>query len=537
MAITPTRRGLLQTASAMLLAPLIKAEEKTASPSFATLFTEDGPRPLTRSGDRWQASGIELISQPTIRLSCPKENPVRLHLRWSRAIPANLRFLGDAWERSYGDLAFRNMEPERVLPWYFLATDGHTTQAFGVKTAPCALCFWQVDPEGVSLWCDLRNGGRAVQLGSRELPVAEIVTRTYSDRSPFHAAQDFCRALCDKPRLPKAPIYGGNNWYYAYGHSSASDIRQDSERIASVSESLSNRPLMVIDDGWAPNATAGPWRTGNARFPDMPQLASDMRKIGVQPGLWTRPLFTRDTIPETARLRPNTLDPTDPQAAASIQADLRTVISWGYQLIKHDFSTYDLLGRWGFNMNSEITDSNWNFRDRTRTNAEIIRDFYLLLREAAGETPLLGCNTMGHLAAGLFEAQRSGDDTSGRDWNRTLKMGVNTLAFRMPQHNAFFAIDADCVGLTTHIDWKWNRQWLDLLARSGTPLFVSIAPDALGPEQKAAVREAFQRASQVQPVAEPIDWLTNNQPQHWSAQGKQVNYDWYGKEGVSPFGG
>jgi alpha-galactosidase len=260
-----------------------------------------------------------------------------------------------------------------------------------------------------------------------------------------------------------------------------------------------------------------------------------MRKIGVQPALWTRPLFTRDTVPGTAPLRPNTLDPTDPQAASLIQEDLRTVISWGYQLIKHDFSTYDLLGRWGFNMNSEITDSNWNFRDRTRTNAEIIRDFYLLLRNAAGETPLLGCNTIGHLSAGLFEAQRTGDDTSGRDWNRTLKMGVNTLAFRMPQHNAFFAIDADCVGLTTHIDWKWNRQWLDLLARSGTPLFVSIAPDALGPEQKAAVREAFQRASQVQPVAEPIDLLTNNQPRHWSAQGKQVSYDWYGKEGVSPF--
>jgi alpha-galactosidase len=541
MAIVPTRRALLETAATLLLAPRLEAgensSEKTSTPTSATLFTEGGAHPLARSGDRWQATGIELSTQPSLRLTCPNDNPVRLHLRWSRAIPSSLSFLGDAWERSYGDLAFRHMEPERILPWYFLATDGHVTQALGVKTAPSALCFWQVDPEGISLWCDLRNGGRAVQLASRELTIAEVVTRTYSDRSAFHAAQDFCRQLCDKPRLPQSPIYGGNNWYYAYGHSSASDIREDSERIASVSESLTNRPLMVIDDGWAPNPTAGPWRTGNSRFPDMPQLASDMLKIGVKPALWTRPLYTKPDIPESARLRPNTLDPTDPQAAALIQEDLRTVISWGYQLIKHDFSTYDLLGRWGFNMNSEITDSDWNFRDRTRTNAEIIRDFYVLLRKAAGETPLLGCNTIGHLSAGLFEAQRTGDDTSGRDWNRTLKMGVNTLAFRMPQHNAFFAIDADCVGLTTHIDWKRNRQWLDLLARSGTPLFVSIAPDALGPEQKAAVQEAFKRASQTQPVAEPIDWLTNNQPQRWLAQGKQISYDWFGKDGVSPFGG
>jgi hypothetical protein len=41
----------------------------------------------------------------------------------------------------------------------------------------------------------------------------------------------------------------------------------------------------------------------------------------------------------------------------------------------------------------------------------------------------------------------------------------------------------------------------------------------------------------MQTPAEPTDWLTTSQPQHWRAQSKQLNYDWYGKEGVSPFGG
>jgi alpha-galactosidase len=384
------------------------------------------------------------------------------------------------------------------------------------------------------LWCDLRNGGRGVQLGSRELYIGEVVTRSYLDSSPFEAARQFCQLMSPKPRLPKSIIYGGNNWYYAYGHSSASDILQDSERIASVSDSNTNRPWMVIDDGWEPNPVAGPWR-GNSKFPDMPKLAADMQKIGVKPGIWMRPLFTRDPIPPSSMLRPFTLDPTVPAAADQMQKDLRTVISWGYQLVKHDFSTFDLFGRWGFQMGAEITDSNWNFRDRTRTNAEIIRSFYLLLRQAAGDTMLLGCNTVGHLAAGLFEIQRIGDDTSGRDWNRTRKMGVNTLAFRLPQHNSFFAVDADCVGLTKQIDWRLNRQWLDLLARSGSPLFVSIAPDALGPEQRSAIRDAFQMASVPQPVAEPMDWLTDNQPQHWMAGNKNLDYDWFGEEGVSPF--
>jgi alpha-galactosidase len=542
MADSTTRRGLLQASAGFLLAAGARAASVAVAsvPSSAWLFSESGAHPLTRSGERWQADGIELTARASaqslkLSLQSPKSNPVRLHVRWAFRVSPDLRFLGDAWERSYGDLAFRGMEPERILPWYVLATDGHTTHAFGVKTGPAALCFWQVDPEGISLWCDLRNGGRAVQLGSREIAIAEVISRSYSDRSAFQAAKHFCGLLCPNPRLPQSPIYGGNNWYYAYGHSSASDILQDSERIVSISDGNSNRPWLVIDDGWSPNATAGPWRTGNSKFPDMPKLASEMKKMGVRPGVWMRPLYTRSAI--SSPLRPMTLDPTDPQAAALIAEDLRTVISWGYELVKHDFSTFDLLGRWGSQMGAEITDANWNFRDRTRTNAEVIRDFYLLLRKAAGETMLLGCNTVGHLAAGIFEVHRIGDDTSGRDWNRTRRMGVNTLAFRLPQHNTFFAIDADCVGLTRQIDWSLNRQWLDLLARSGSPLFVSIAPDALGAEQKAAVKEAFKLASSPLPVAEPLDWLSDNQPRRWTAQGKQLSYNWYGQDGESPFGG
>ena len=63
-------------------------------------------------------------------------------------------------------------------------------------------------------------------------------------------------------------------------------------------------------------------------------------------------------------------------------------------------------------------------------------------------------------------------------------MGVNTLAFRGAQHRAFYTADADCVGVTNAIPWALNREWLDLVSRSGTMLFVSLAPDALGADQK-----------------------------------------------------
>lgn len=277
----------------------------------------------------------------------------------------------------------------------------------------------------------------------------------------------------------------------------------------------------------------------------MPQLAADMRKIGVRPGLWMRPLFTKEIVPADWRLHSSganaelshrhayTLDPTVPEVRARIAADMERAVQWGYELIKHDFSTYDLLGRWGFRMGTELTEPGWAFSDRTLTNAEIIRNLYATLRQAAGEALILGCNTVGHLSAGVFELSRTGDDTSGRDWNRTRKMGVNTLAFRAPQHGSFYAIDADCVGLTKDIPWQDNRQWLDLLSRSGTPLFVSAAPDAVGPEQRKALQQAFTRASEPQPLIEPLDWLTTTQPQHWLAGGVPVNYDWFTAESPS----
>jgi hypothetical protein len=39
-------------------------------------------------------------------------------------------------------------------------------------------------------------------------------------------------------------------------------------------------------------------------------------------------------------------DPTIPEAREKIRAKLRELTTWGYQMVKHDFSTYDLLGQW-----------------------------------------------------------------------------------------------------------------------------------------------------------------------------------------------
>jgi alpha-galactosidase len=148
---------------------------------------------------------------------------------------------------------------------------------------------------------------------------------------------------------------------------------------------------------------------------------------------------------------------------------------------------------------------------------------------------IIGCNTFGHLAAGLVELQRTGDDTSGREFNRTRRMGVNTLAFRAPQHRAFFDLDADCAPITPQLPWDLASRWLDLVARSGTALFVSPDPKALNAVSKPAIQRAFALAAAPQTTAEPLDWMDTTTPGRWRIQGRTVEFDWYGPDGATPF--
>ena len=217
---------------------------------------------------------------------------------------------------------------------------------------------------------------------------------------------------------------------------------------------------------------------------------------------------------------------------------MKEAVGWGYELVKHDFSTYELLGQWGNEMGASPTVPGWHLHDRSRTNAEVILDLYRDLRATAGEsTCVIGCNTVGHLAAGLFEVSRTGDDVSGRNWERTRRMGVNTLAFRLPQNRRFFIVDADCVPITKAVDWRSTAQWLDVVARSGTALIVSPEPEAIGPEQREALKDAFAAAVATKGSA-ALDWMKTATPMRWSFGTETKNeqtYDWLQDQGAWPF--
>ena len=531
---------------------MLKNILKVNRPDFIELTTETKTVTAKWENDDYNLDDINVkLNQDNehlaIFLTAQTSKVKWIKLRWNNlSWDKSVRFLGDAWERGYGDMEWKGMNPNRFMPWYFCAKSEAKSACYGVKVRPSAMCFWQVDSLGMTLFLDVRCGGSGVNLKGRVIKLADVIACEMRDCTSFEAMQEFCGQMCEDPILPKYPVYGSNNWYYAYGKSSESEILADCDYILNLTKDIENKPYMVIDDCWQEHHrlneyNGGPWTKGNEKFPDMKALADKLVQKGVRPGIWVRLLLNEDeNIKNEWRLSHNNcIDPTNPEALNYIKEDIKRICNWGYTLIKHDFSTFDLFGKWGFQMSPLVTDDGWHFYDDSLTSAEVVKLLYKAILDASveasnGETLILGCNTIGHLGAGYMHINRTGDDTSGVIWERTRFMGVNTLAFRLPQHGKFYEIDADCVGIDGGISWSMNKQWADVLAKSGTPLFISVRPNILDETEKQELHEILKVASKQEHHVIPVDWEETTCPEHWQDKDHDIDckYQWFEETGL-----
>lgn len=471
-----------------------------------------------------------------VTLTADKSEVKWASLHWKVRMPLGCRIYADAWERGYCEFEWRGISGNRPLPWYFVASKDDKTACYGVKTLPDSFCGFQCFRGEIILKCQTYNGKRGVILGGKTITCAEIVTKEYEGISAHKAMCDFAGVMAVNPVFPEKPVYGYNNWYYAYGRSSDEEIMENTKQLARLTKGLENRPYMVIDDCWQikhwfrGGYNGGPWRESNSDFPDMKKLAEKISAMDILPGIWFRPLQNADE-----RLRPYytnaeefILDPTYPEVLDYVAEDVKNIVGWGYKLIKHDFSTNDIFDIWGMDMRDFPSKRAYDLHDRSLTNAEIIKKVYKTIYDAAdGKAIIIGCNCVGHLGTGYFHIHRSGDDTSGRQWKQTLRLGVNTLAFRAHQQGKFFFVDGDCAGLTEKIDFEQNKEWLRLLAYSGTPLFVSVGPETLNAEQEKYLAEMLAVASKERNVVEPLDWFDDSLPSEYLIDGQKTEFDWY----------
>jgi len=322
----------------------------------------------------------------------------------------------------------------------------------------------------------------------------------------YLAARKFAGMMCENPVMPKTPVFGVNNWYWAYGRISRDTIKTETKQLMEMTHGTKHRPYMILDDGWqlnrsfVPGATynGGPWY-GNDKFGDMRDTAEDIIKAGARPGIWYRPLYTIGDIPndevffkESCKI---VLDPSHPQVLEKIYNDTKRIRDWGFDLIKHDYTTNDLTGldsSYSLFYNGALGGGRV-FHDNTRTTATIIKDLYKTIQNAAGDAEVIGCNTLSHLTAGIHSIYRAGGDGSGRYWQLHLDNCINCM-MRLPQNGNFYMVDPDCATFTERVNADINLDFLEMCALTGVTTLASVKPGILNEKQMARINEIYRLA-------------------------------------------
>jgi alpha-galactosidase len=479
----------------------------------------------------------------------PSASPVKyLKLRFRGDFSAVEKVYGDEWERSGATvvptyLEWSSVMPHKAMPWFCYAIAKDRMACYGVKVGPDCFAYWQLDRRGVTLFLNLTNGNGGTDL--KEPLLACEVVELFGDEGedPFYVAKRFAHLMSPTPKTTKEPIFGVNNWYWAYGKISHDSVMQETDYLMQMCDGTHHRPYMIIDDGWQINRSygsysyiGGPW-VPNEKFPSMSESAAAIHEKGAKTGIWFRPLLTLGDTPNEANYATPPsgggiiLDPSHPYTLERVECDARSIRNFGFDLIKHDFTTMDITGNAPLSAMRDGIDlfhySRRRLFDNTKTSATIIKNLYLAIQRGAGEADVIGCNTVSHLTAGIHSIYRVGNDTSGRSFEWTRRFGVNSV-MRLPLNEAFYRVDPDCAAFTSYVDESLNLDFLEMCALTGMTTLASVTPNILSDAGMKRINEIYKISDRNESRFGIVDYDKCANPEVFSSQdGKEVvEYDW-----------
>lgn len=438
----------------------------------------------------------------------PSGSPVRyLRLRFNADFSQVEKVYADDWARAsmVHPLEWRTIIPDRRMPWFVQLKIGETYACYGVKTGANCFASWYLDSYGITLMLNIGCGNQGTDL--KEPIVACEIVECFSNQgeNAYEVAERFAGLMCEKPVFPKTPVFGTNNWYWAYGDISEEIVLQETDYLIEMAKGCKNKPYLIIDDGWQLHRknegdmsyNGGVWEP-NEKFGDMKGLVDKIHAKGALAGLWFRPLLTLGELPEEAILckgcHGDILDLTHPLVIKKAEEDARRIKEWGFDLIKHDFTTIDTFGNWQ-DACDIINDKNqWDrdrvFYDNSLPLATALKNLFKAIQKGAGDLDVIGCNVIGHLSAGIHSMHRAGADTSGRVYEITRSHGMNAM-MRQPLNKTFYMIDPDCASFTEKVNSELNLDFLEMCAITGVTTLASVKPGILTKEEMKRINEIF----------------------------------------------
>ncbi|AXH98156.1 alpha-galactosidase [Ornithinimicrobium avium] len=309
------------------------------------------------------------------------------------------------------------------------------------------------------------NGDKLVI--SSDGPVRQVSSRGGLGAALGAWADEHAAAAGVGPLRPAPTIWC--SWYQYFTQVTEVDIIENLEEMRRLELPVD---VVQIDDGY--QAEIGDWLDLSGRFESLPGLTARILDQGRRAGLWVAPFLVGsrsrlaaehpDWLVSGADAGNNwgqdlcVLDVTHPNAAAYLTEVFTSFLDMGFDFFKLDFTYAGALrGR----------------RHEDLPSITAYRRGIELIREAVGDSYLLGCGAPIFPSVGLFDGMRVGCDISatyephGEDLSVPSQVdATKNVEARAWQHGRFWVNDPDC--LVARPDGVAKRpEWAALIERYG----------------------------------------------------------------------
>lgn len=436
--------------------------------------------------------------------------------------------------------SFHGIEPDTVMPFYFYVTNGSDlafrhgklikkkTYAFGVKTAPSAYPFWQLDSFGVTLWLDFRSGGNDLYICGRRLHAAVILNESYENISTFNAAKLFSKEMC-RTNLPVyGLIYGIEHTLYGDENTAVRNAKENILALQQMTSSLVFEPHMILKNP-----------SNVLSIEKLKTLASYIKSHKAVPGYIYCP-NSKSNIKYVGRYDGYSVpDISNPNVYNTIYNDLKKIIYAGFRFIGIDFNSFDLFGTSQGLFSAITPNADYRLDNDKKTSAEITKDFLrgikALIDEECGKLGvninLCILNAVPHLCCESANLLGTRSDYKEYDCITSIKKIAGSIIPALMKNNQSGNFLAEIPFTIPSSARELTHRYIKLISKSGFPLIFEFDVNYSSATQSRDLSHAFSTICTLNNDLVPLDFTETSFPIRWLHNEREFTFHGSPEEG------